>query len=336
MSLKATIVHRALGCGLSLVAIASGCDAQVAPTVPPTGPFVIVANQRRGVATLIEISSGRVTHVELGANPHEVAVSPDNRVAVLTVPSERIGGGRRILVLDLATATIARQIDLGDHRGPHGVAFLSDSVALVGALDGTSVAYVDVRNGRVLRGVDGLPENPYIIASTATGRAYISSPTSSKVSELDIASGRVTRTLTIPDDPGGIAVSRDGRELYAAVWRENAGGGIAIVDLATGAVAAKLPATQPRRMTVTADGRLIVVSDRDRLHIVDRATRQVRSVALGRNAGGSGVACAPDSTRCYVALSQAGEIVEVDVGAAEVLRRFAAQPGVDGVAFVAR
>jgi hypothetical protein len=62
----------------------------------------------------------------------------------------------------------------------------------------------------------------------------------------------------------------------------------------------------------------------------------VRSVALGSNAGGSGVACAPDSIRCYVALSQAGEIVEVDVGAARVLRRFAAQRGVDGVAYVAR
>ena len=278
-----------------------------------------------------------MSHVELGLRPHEVAVSPDTRIAALTVPSERFrSSSSKIVVLDLATGKIGRTIDLGRYEGPHGVAFLSDSVALVGTLSGTSAVYVDVRNGRVLRSVDGLPENPYVVKLTATGRAYVSSPHSSKVSEIDVAAARVTRTIDIPDDPGGIAVSADGKELYAAVWRDNVAGGIVIFDLDKGIVAAKLPATQPRRMTVTPDEKLVVVSDRDHLRIVDRASRQVRSVPLGHNAGGSGVACSPDSTRCYVALSQAGEIVEVDVSAARVVRRFAAQKGVDGAAYVAR
>ena len=328
--------QRALGCALAIVVTTSGCDAQAAPVVPPTGPFVVVANQRRGVATLVEVASGRVSHVELGGDPHEVAVSPDARIAALTIPSERFGGGRKVVVLDLATARVVRTIDLGDYRNPHGVAFVSDSVALIGTLAGTSAVYVDVRNGRVLRAIDALPANPYIVALTATGRAYVSSPHSSRVTEIDVAAGRVSRTLDIPDDPAGIAVTADGKELYAAVWGEGVGGGIVVFDLDKGIVAAKLPATQPRRITVTANGRLVVVSDRDHLRIVDRASRQVRSVVLGQNAGGSGVACSPDSTRCYVALSQAGEVVEVDVSTASVGRRFAAQQGVDGGAYVAR
>jgi YVTN family beta-propeller protein len=237
-------------------------------------------------------------------------------------------------VLDVATGRVRSTIDLGRYKDPHGVAFLSDSVALIGTLAGTSAVYVDLRNGRVLRSVDGLPEHPYVIKLAGNGRAYVSSPHSSTVSEIDVAAHRVTRTIEIPDDPAGIAVSADGKELYAAVWRDKAGGGIAVYDLALGTVVAKLPATQPRRMTVTDDQKLVVVSDRDHVRIVDRATRQIRSVALGQNAGGSGVACAPDSIRCYVALSQAGEIVEVDVTAARVLRRFPAQRGVDGVAYV--
>ena len=216
------------------------------------------------------------------------------------------------------------------------MAFISDSVALIGTLGGTSVVYLDVRNGRVLRAVDGLPANPYVIKLAATGRAYVSSPHSSKVTEIDVAGQQVTRTIDIPDDPAGIAVSADGKELFAAVWSKNGGGGIAIFDLDRGIVAAKLPATQPRRITVTADDKLVVVSDRDHVRIVDRATRHVTSVVVGQNAGGSGVACSPDSTRCYVALSQAGEVVELDVNAARVLRRFAAQRGVDGIAYVAR
>ena len=152
----------------------------------------------------------------------------------------------------------------------------------------------------------------------------------------NIASARVLRTIDIPDDPAGIAVSADGKELFAAVWRENAGGGIIIYDLERGAIATRLPATQPRRITVTADGRWVVVSDSDNLRVIERSTRAMRSIALGPDAYGSGVACAPDSRTCYVATSRAREIVEVDIVAARVLRRFPAQQGVDGVAYVPR
>ena len=328
--------YRSMGLALALAAAASAGHAQPVATAPLTGSFVVVANQRSGVATLIDIASGRAIDVDLGGNPHEVAVSPDSRFAALTIPSELVGSSRRILVLDLATAKVLRAIDLGDYRGPHGIAFVSDSVALVGTLAGTSAIYVDVRNGRVLRAIDGLPANPYVIALTATGRAYVSSPRSGKVTEIDVAAGTRMRTIDIPDDPAGIAVSADGKELYAAVWRDKVGGGIAIFDLTTGAVTAKLPATQPRRMTVTADGKLLVVTDGSVLRLIERASRRERTLALGQRAGGSGVACAPDSRRCYVTLSRAGEVLEVDVAAARVLRRFAARRGVDGVAYVAR
>ena len=299
-------------------------------------PFLVVANQRSGVATIVDLPSGRVTHVDLGLNPHEVAISPDARVAALTIPSEGFRNGRKVVVLDLATLKVARAVELRGYKDPHGLAFISDSVALVGTLAGTSAVYVDVRNGKVLRAVDGLPANPYVVKLTTTGRAYASSPHSSKVSEIDVAAGRLLRVLDIPDDPAGIAVSADGKELYAAVWREKAGGGIAVYDLEKNAVVAKLPATQPRRITLTPNEKLVVASDRDHLRIIDRATRQVRSVELGRNSGGSGVVCSPDSLRCYVALSQAGEIVEVDVSAGRVLRRFVAQKGVDGIAYANR
>src|SRR5688500_19714704 len=125
-----------LGCAFGVLVVASACDAQTAPIVPPTKPFVVVANQRSGVATLVELGSGRVSHVDLDAKPHEVAVSPDARVAALTIPSEGFRSGRKVVVLDLATAKIARTIDISDYKNPHRVAFVSDSVALIATLAG--------------------------------------------------------------------------------------------------------------------------------------------------------------------------------------------------------
>ena len=327
--------HQILAPAIVLAILALSDVAAQNPS-KPSRPFLVSANQRSGTATLVDLANGRVSYVDLGLNPHEVAVSPDGRVALLTVPSETFRASRKVIVLDLATATVARTLTLDDHAGPHGVAFINDSVAIVGTLSGTSAAYVDVRNSRVLRSVGRLPENPYVIKTTATGRVYVSSPHNSKISEIDVATGRVLRTIHIDDDPAGIAVSADGKELYAAVWRDKVGGGIAVYDLTRGAVVSRLPATQPRRITLTPDEKTIVASDHNHLRLIDRATRQVRSVELGNNSGGSGVTCSPDSTRCYVAQSQAGEIVEVDVAGARILRRFSARPGVDGLAYVPR
>src|SRR5688572_6097744 len=139
---------------LTIVAVAAGCDLQAVPASPPTGPFIVVANQRRAVATLVEIGSGRVSDVSLGAKPHEVAISPDARTAVLTIPSRGFLGGRKIVVLDLTRTSAVRTIDIGDYREPHGVAFVSDSVVLVGTLGGTSAVYVDVHTGKQLRSVE--------------------------------------------------------------------------------------------------------------------------------------------------------------------------------------
>jgi DNA-binding beta-propeller fold protein YncE len=328
--------HLPLLGALGLLAIASGCDAQATPLAAPTKPYLVVANQRSGVATIVDLASGRVSDVDLDAKPHEAVVSPNGGTVALTIPSEGFGSGRTIIVLDANTAAVQRRIDIGNYRNPHGVAFLNDTVAIVGTLGGTSALFVNVQNGRILRTVEGLPENPYIVKIATNGRAYVSSPHSSKVSEIDVITGTVTRTLSIPDDPAGIAVSADGKELYAAVWKENTGGGIAVIDLTTGTASARLPATQPRRITITSDGRHVVTSDRDNVRIIDRTSRQLRSVPLGANAGGSGVDCSPDSTRCYVALSQAGEVVEIDVASARVLRRFKTERGADGMAYVPR
>jgi len=133
-----------------------------------------------------------------------------------------------------------------------------------------------------------------------------------------------------------MGVSPDGGEVWGAVWRQGAGGGMAVVDITQGQVVARIPGlTQPRRVAFSRDGSHVFVTDRDHLRVIDRVKRQlIASVFLGDNAGGSGVSCSPDAARCYVATSQSGEVVEIDVNDFKVLRRFPAERGADGIAYV--
>lgn len=323
--------------GAIVVATFASVESAQAPAAAPSGPLVIAVNQRREAATIYEVSSGRVlANVDLGIEPHEVTVSPNGRVIAIAGLNEgMLRRNRKLLLLDPVTRQL-RRVELG-LRGPHGVTFISDSLVLVSAMFDTSVAYVDVPSGRVMRVVGSIASDPYVLHfARPTGRAYVSSPHTSVITEIDVASARKLRVFTVDDSPAGMGVSPDGGEVWGAVWRQEVGGGMAVIDVAKGQVVAKLPGfTQPRRVAFSRDGSRVFVTDRDHLRIVDRAKRQViASVPLGDNAGGSGVSCSPDAARCYVATSQAGEIVEIDVNDFKVLRRFPADRGADGIAYV--
>jgi DNA-binding beta-propeller fold protein YncE len=302
-----------------------------------SGPLVIAVNQRREAATIYDVSSGRVVaEVELGIEPHEVTVSPNGRVVAIAGLNEgRLRRNRNLLLLDPASRQL-RRVNLG-LRGPHGVTFISDSLLLVSAMFDTALAYVHVPSGRVTRVVGAIPAEPYLLHfARTTGRAYVSSPHANAITEIDVAAARKTRVFSVDDAPAGMGVSPDGGEVWGAVWREEVGGGMAVVDVAKGEVVAKVSGvTQPRRVAFAPNGSRVFVTDRDHLRIIDRAKRQViGSVFLGDNAGGSGVTCTPDAARCYVAINRPGEIVEVDVNEFKVLRRFPNAPGADGIIYV--
>ena len=323
--------------GALLVATFTSADNAQAPAATPAGPVVIAVNQRREAATIYDVASGRVLGtVELGIEPHEVTVSPNGRVVAIAGLNEgRLRRNKKLLLLDPASRQL-RRVDLR-LRGPHGVSFISDSLLLVSAMFDTSVAYVDIPSGRVTRVVGGIASDPYVLHfARATGRAYVSSPHTSVITEIDVAAGRKLRVFAVDDSPAGMGVSPDGSEVWGAVWRQEVGGGMAIIDMATGKVAAKLPGvTQPRRVAFSPNGNRVFVTDRDHLRVFDRAKRQlIASVFLGENAGGSGVSCSPDAARCYVATSQSGEIVEIDINALKVLRRFPNERGADGIAYL--
>jgi serine/threonine-protein kinase len=332
MSLRESVAVGAL-----IVAAFTPLESAQAPVAAASGPMVISVNQRREAATIYDAGSGRVlATVELGIEPHEVAVSPSGRVVAIAGLNEgRLRRNRNLLLLDPSSRQL-RRVALG-LRGPHGVTFVSDSLLMVSAMFDGSVAYVDVPSGRVMRVVDGIPSEPYLLhLARNAGRAYVSSPHSSVITEIDVAAARKLRSFTVEDSPAGMGVSPDGSEVWGAVWREGVGGGMAVIDVAKGQVVAKVPGlTQPRRVAFAPDGNRVFVTDRNHLRIIDRAKREViASVSLGDNAGGSGVSCSTDGSRCYVATSVSGEVIEIDVNALKVSRRFPAERGADGIAFV--
>jgi DNA-binding beta-propeller fold protein YncE len=85
---------------------------------------LVVLEKDSARARLIDPATGAtLASLPTGPFPHEVAVSPDGRLAVVADYGAQ-EPGRTLTVLDLAARRVARTVDLGAYRRPHGIVWL--------------------------------------------------------------------------------------------------------------------------------------------------------------------------------------------------------------------
>ena len=94
---------------------------------------MVVTNKGPATATIIDVATGRsLATLPTGQGPHEVVMSADGRVAVVTDYGAQGPGGNTLTVIDVPGLRVARTIDLGQYRRPHGIVFLpGDSLVAV-------------------------------------------------------------------------------------------------------------------------------------------------------------------------------------------------------------
>ena len=102
--------------------------------------------------SLIDTEAGRAiaTVQEIGTRGHEVATSPDGRLAYVPIYGDSAVGlqgtdGRSIEVIDLAKRSLAGEIDLGRPVRPHCAKFGPDGLLYVTAELDNSVDVIDPR-----------------------------------------------------------------------------------------------------------------------------------------------------------------------------------------------
>jgi YVTN family beta-propeller protein len=313
---------------------------------------LVVLNKAEATASLIDLASGRsVAALPTGDGPHEVAVSPDGRLAVVS----NYGGataGHTLTVLDLTRRTVARTVDLGAYARPHGVAWTPDGRRLLVTSEASrSVLVLDPTTWTVGSAIatDSLPT--HMLAVSPDGRrAYAASIQAGKVVMLDLDRDAAVRTAAAAAGSEGIAVSPDGREVWVA---GRAADVVAVLDAATLTLQDTLPSpTFPIRVRFTPDGRRVLVSNArsGTVRVFDaRSRRPIATIAvpydstravttmLGSAFAGSalpiGVLASPDGRRVYVAASALGEVFEVDAGSWTITRRFATGREPDGLGF---
>jgi YVTN family beta-propeller protein len=315
---------------LSLVS-APWARAQVAGL---TGTLV-VTNKTPSTATIVDVASGRtLATLPTGTNPHEVVLSSDGALAVIT----DYGGERRTLtVLDVPGLRVARTIDLGEHRAPHGIAFLpGDRLVAVTCEQTRHVVLVDVVDGVVTQAIPTEAGGSHMIGVTADGtRGFTGNMRDHTVSELDLRTHRFVRSFTVPEVPEAINVTPDGREVWVG---SNRTGQVSVLDPATGTVTKAAEGLKwPYRMLFTPDGRQVIVPDPtlNEVRFIDRAARrEIGKLALP--GAPQGVTTTPDGRYLFQSLSGETRVAIIDPSTRTVVGHLPVGATPDGVAFTPR
>jgi len=234
-------------------------------------------------------------HVPVGIGPHEVAVSPDGRVAVVTIYGQQ-PAGNQLAVLDLVRDSVVRIIDLAS-----------------GAIEPVPT------NAR----------GSHMVAVESSGRrAWTANVADNSVSELDLEARRFVRATPVPARPEGIAVTPDGREVWVG---SNETGAVTVIATAGGQVAHTLTGARfPYRLGASPDGRRVAVVDGqgNMLRIADVASHAYTgSIAL---AGPRGVVIGEDNRTAYVTLAE-GSLAIVDIQDLSLRRTIPVEASPDGV-----
>jgi len=354
---------RSLATGLLAAAVVAACAPSAA--VPEAAPasasgapevLLVVLNKGAASASLLDPTDGStVATLPTGEGPHEIAVSPDGRRAVVTnYGAERPGSS--LTVLHLAGRVAGRTIDLAPLRRPHGVAWLPDGRHVVVTIETDSVvAVVDVDSGAVVGAIPTRQGGSHMVALSPDGAfAYVANIGSGSVSMLDVAGRFLVRTAATGAGAEGIALSPDGAELWVTNREANT---VSVLDAATLAPLDTLASADfPIRVAFAPDGEVAVVTNArsGTLRLFDAFERdtiatlvlpidstRVRGTMLGPEFGRGtgvpiGVLVSPDGRRAYVANANADLVTVVDLADRRVVGFLPTGREPDGLAWAPR
>jgi DNA-binding beta-propeller fold protein YncE len=339
---------RLFGVILASVAVPALAEYSSASLNHPTGTHGLVMVDKVGARVLFFGPSGDRELNELrpssdpALRPHEIALSPDQRTAYVSVYGDGIFGnnphpGHSIAVIDLTSRRMLGSIDVAPYRAPHGM-----QVDAAGRLYATcdldhKLLIIDPSSRHIEAAIDTGEAGHWIALVPALGRIYVSAHGSSPfISVVDINSRRVLHRIPIEHGTMGITVSPDGRTVLAA---DAAGPYLHIIspgeDREIGQVRVQGVSTPLYKVFYSPDGRYVVTClPNGQINIFDAANLQApQRIVHSPGTALMGFAFSADGRSALVGNHGQGTVSRIDLAGGVITDTFAAGRGVETLAY---
>lgn len=305
---------------------------------PASAATLIVGNKVENTVSFIDLESGKeVARRDTGKAPHEIAVSPDGKRAVVVSYRAQDYVGETLHVFDIERAEKIAEIRIAGHKAPHGLKWITGTSRVIATTEmSEEVAIVDVDRGEVVGAVSTGQQGTHMVAlSPDMSRAYAANIGSGSFTVIDLAGMKKLSDVKAGEGTEAIAVTPDGKEIWVG---NNESRSVMIFNASTFDKKSEITTEGvPIRVEISPDGELAAVSeaDKNRVLIFDTKSRALqRAIDLPEGASVPvTMLFAPGGGSLFVAATGSAQIVEIDTADWSVTRTLGAGEGSDGLGY---
>lgn len=245
-----------------LLTLCVGGTAAAAVTMSsePAGTLLVL-NKSDDTVSLVDLQTKDIrATLPTGDGPHEVAVSPDGKTAVVSNYGDNQHPGNTLTVIDVPGKKVVRTIELGSYSRPHGVAWLQGDDVAVTVEASKALLVVSATEGTVKHAIATDQVGSHMVAiSPKHRRAFTANIGSGSTTVVDLSANKRITDVSTGKGAEGIAVAPDGSEVWVTNREANT---VSIVDPATLKITATLePGEIPIRVKFTPDGTRALISN---------------------------------------------------------------------------
>ena len=184
--------------------------------IHPDGNMAIVANEKSGTISVIDVDSLTVTkEIKIGKVPHNIRFDSQGNTAYVTLQGED-----KIAIIDVKNLEMTDFIPV--EKLPHNLDLSPDDRYLYTANIGTSdVAVIDLQTKEVIKRIKVSAGHHGIDVANDGTRIYVSGIGADKVNVIDTESLELIKQIDVGQGPHGIRANEDGSKVYVGVTTTN-------------------------------------------------------------------------------------------------------------------
>ena len=326
---------------LSAVALLSSLMWSQSDSKPAQNGLLLVANKGDNSLGIIDPIAGRqIAEVaEGGVTGHEIAASPDGRLAYVPIYGNSGVGmpgtdGTNMVVIDIAARKIVGNVDFGKGVRPHLPMFgPKNGLLYVSTEINREISIIDPATLKIIGSVPTGQEQSHMFAITRDGRrAYTANVGPGTVSVLDLDVRRVIAIIPVSGQVQRISLSVDDKLAFTSDVTKPQ---MAVIDTAINKIKTWIPLPGLGYGSApTPDGRwlVIVMPLIHQVGVIDLTTLKVaRTIDLPVKP--QEVLVTPDGGTAFVSIDQSAKVAVIKTSDWKVEKFIDAGKGVDGLAW---
>jgi YVTN family beta-propeller protein len=282
-----------------------------------------------------------ISNLDVGINPHDLAISLDHKTAYTPVYGDGIYGrnphpGHTIAIVDLTTRQVEAMIDVSPYQAPHGIQIDAAGKIYVTCDLSRKLLVINPKTRSIEDAIDTEGTGHWLAVLPDASKAYVTNKTDKLfVSVIDLKTRKMVGRIPAPNGTEGVVASPDGKRVLVA---DHAQPELMVVDTATDKVVDRVRlqgnSTGGYKMRYSPDGAKVVACNLDaQVNILNASDLHGKQQVLTVGKNPMGFAFAPDGKTVLVANHGDGTVSVIDLEEGRVVSNFQAGTGIETLSY---